>query len=96
MGVAAHRDLFCDCGSTAKRPQARLGAGGEKGRPVLSWELAGQSQRRSGPLSLQGLAHRPRAPKDGLLYASGVLCRESLANRDKLQCPSTSPGSLEL
>lgn len=45
---------------------------------------------------IAGPGNWARAPKEGSFYASGVLCRDSLAERDKVQCPSTSPGSLEL
>lgn len=69
-----------------------MGTGRVRGRP----ELARQSQERWASLSSPSLADGSRAPKEGLIYASGVLCKESLADRDKLWHPSTSPGSEEL
>lgn len=62
-----------------------------RGKPELSWELAGRSREGLGLSALTG-----PGTQEGSLDASGVLCRESLAERDKLQGPSTSPGSLAL
>lgn len=77
-GVAAPRGLSCDCGSTAQRPPCRLQApAGREGGLCSAGSWPAEPEK-------QGLAHGSRAPKDGLLYASGVLCRDSLANRDKL------------
>lgn len=77
-GVAAARGLSCDCGSTAQRPLCRLQAPAGREESLCSagsWPAEPEKQ---------SLAHGSSAPKDGLLYASGVLCRDSLANRDKL------------
>ena len=66
-----------------------------RGSAVLGWDLA--EQRRAGPLCPCWAWHTgPEVPEEGSLDASGVLCRESLAERDKLQRASTSPGSSEL
>ncbi len=78
--------------------------------PHLAWRhLQGKGQAcaqlgagraepgRGGPLSLCWAWHKgPEAPKEGSLYANGVLCRESLAGRDKLWRPTKGPSSLKL
>ena len=96
MGVGACRARpVTDSPAEASGPSF-VNQWGEEG---LSWALpvgAGRAElgRAGASLSLPGPAHGPRARKEGSLYASGVLCRDSLAERDKVQCPSTSPGSL--
>ena len=80
-------------------PRLQLGCRHQQGK----WKgctrlgLSRVEPRRAGPLCPCWAWHTgPEVPEEGSLNASGVLCRESLAERDKLQCASTSPGSLEL
>lgn len=97
MGVAACRARPVRCLQCGEAPRPAFGNqwGERKACALLG---AGRAEPGKGCASLSwlGLAQGPRAPKEGSFYASGVLCRDSLAERDKVRCPSTSPGSLEL
>lgn len=76
-------------------PVCRYQQGKRKGCTQMGSNRA--EPKRAGPLCPCWAWHTgPEVPEEGLLDASGVLCRESLAERDKLQRASTSPGSSEL
>lgn len=96
-GEGSCRSLSCDYISSPERPPPRLHtpAQGEEGLcPAVSRQ--GKLGRGGSLFPCQAWHMGPEAPKEGSLHASGVLCRESLAGRDKLRHPSTSPSSPEL
>ena len=84
------------CGDCPQpHPGCRYQQGKRKGCTQMGSSRA--EPKRAGPLCPCWDWHTgPEVPKEGLLDASGVLCRESLAERDKLQHASTGPGSSEL